>query len=73
MYKNKEGYKYLSDYIVENPKPSVEAGTYDDEVKPQFTESSSSTIYYTQDKSEPTEKVQNIMVIPLRLRMEQLL
>jgi hypothetical protein len=55
-YKNKEGYKYLSDYVVENPKPSVEAGTYDDEVKLQFTESSSSTIYYTQDKSEPTEK-----------------
>lgn len=55
-YKDKDGYKYLSDYIVENPKPSVEPGTYDDEVKLQFTESSSSTIYYTQDKSEPTEK-----------------
>lgn len=55
-YKDKEGYKYLSDYIVEVPKPSVEQGTYDDEIKLQFIESSSATIYYTLDKSEPTNK-----------------
>lgn len=55
-YKDKDGYKYLSDYIVEEPKPSVEAGTYDDEQKLQFAESSSSTVYYTLDKSEPTSK-----------------
>lgn len=54
-YKNKEGYKYLSDYIVESPKPSVEPGTYDDEQKLRF-EDTSSTIYYTVDKSEPTDK-----------------
>lgn len=55
-YKNKNGYKYLSDYIVETPKPSVESGTYDDEQKLQFTETSDSSIYYTLDKSEPTNK-----------------
>ena len=55
-YKNKEGYKYLSDYIVDAPKPSVEAGTYDDEQKLQFGTASSVTVYYTLDKSEPTNK-----------------
>ncbi len=55
-YKDKDGYKYLSDYIVETPKPSVEAGSYDDVIKLQFTENSSSTIYYTTDKTEPDKK-----------------
>ena len=48
-YKDKQGYKYLTDYVVETPKPSVEAGSYDDVIKLQFTENSSSTIYYTTD------------------------
>lgn len=55
-YKNKDGYRYLEDYIVETPKPSVEAGSYDDVIKLQFTENSSSTIYYTTDKTEPDKK-----------------
>lgn len=55
-YKNKDGYRYLEDYIVETPKPSVEAGSYDDVIKLQFTENSSSTIYYTTDKTELDKK-----------------
>lgn len=55
-YKDKQGYKYLTDYVVETPKPSVEAGSYDDVIKLQFTENSSSTIYYTTDKTEPDKK-----------------
>ncbi len=55
-YKDKQGYKYLTDYVVEPPKPSVEAGSYDDVIKLQFTENSSSTIYYTTDKTEPDKK-----------------
>lgn len=55
-YKDKKGYKYLTDYVVETPKPSVEAGSYDDVIKLQFTENSSSTIYYTTDKTEPDKK-----------------
>lgn len=55
-YKNKDGYRYLEDYIVETPKLSVEAGSYDDVIKLQFTENSSSTIYYTTDKTEPDKK-----------------
>ena len=55
-YKNKDGYRYLEDYIVETPKPSVEAGSYDDVIKLQFTQNSSSTIYYTTDKTEPDKK-----------------
>ena len=50
-YKDKQGYKYLTDYVVETPKPSV-----DDVIKLQFTENSSSTIYYTTDKTEPDKK-----------------
>ena len=55
-YKDKQGYKYLTDYVVETPKPSVQAGSYDDVIKLQFTENSSSTIYYTKDKTEPDKK-----------------
>ena len=55
-YKDKQGYKYLTDYVVETPKPSVEAGSYDDVIKLQFTDNSSSTIYYTTDKTEPDKK-----------------
>lgn len=55
-YKDKQGCKYLTDYVVETPKPSVEAGSYDDVIKLQFTENSSSTIYYTTDKTEPDKK-----------------
>lgn len=55
-YKDKQGYKYLTDYVIETPKPSVEAGSYDDVIKLQFTENSSSTIYYTTDKTEPDKK-----------------
>lgn len=55
-YRNKEGYKYLSDYVVEKPAASIEAGTYEDDISLMFSVDTGYSVYYTTDKTEPTNK-----------------
>ncbi|MDO5403836.1 MAG: chitobiase/beta-hexosaminidase C-terminal domain-containing protein, partial [Eubacteriales bacterium] len=55
-YRGTEAEQYLADYIVKNPAPSKEAGTYNENVKLQFVMDSGCKVYYTLDGSAPTQK-----------------
>ncbi|MDO5382408.1 MAG: chitobiase/beta-hexosaminidase C-terminal domain-containing protein [Eubacteriales bacterium] len=56
-YKDSPSLKYLSDYKVSDPVANVASGNYDDTVKLQFASGNDDDfIYYTTDKSEPTNK-----------------
>lgn len=46
----------VKEYIVNEPVPSKEAGSYDDNIELKFTCDTGSVVYYTTDGSEPTKK-----------------
>ncbi|MGN0320559.1 MAG: chitobiase/beta-hexosaminidase C-terminal domain-containing protein [Lachnospira sp.] len=55
-YENGKCANAVKDYIVSDPVPSKEAGSYDDNIELKFTCGSGDVIYYTTDGSEPTKK-----------------
>lgn len=55
-YDGTDAETYLEDYKVSKPVPSVEAGSYNENVKLQFVADSECKVYYTLDSSTPTEK-----------------
>ena len=46
----------VKSYIVSEPVPSKQAGSYDDNLELKFTCDTGSVVYYTTDGSEPTKK-----------------
>ncbi len=55
-YKGSVSEKYFTSYMVSEPKPSVEAGSYDDTIQLQLTSDGNEKIYYTTDNTEPSDK-----------------
>ncbi len=55
-YKGSVSEKYFTSYMVSEPKPSVEAGNYDDTIQLQLTSDGNEKIYYTTDNTEPSDK-----------------
>lgn len=55
-YKGSVSEKYFTSYMVSEPKPSVEAGNYDDTIQLQLTSDGNEKIYYTTDNMEPSDK-----------------